>query len=93
MLARGDIDGIIGYRPEGVDLPAGALIAAEAGMAVRALDGGEFDDRIDLPDTERSFVAGPPETIDRLVKLVNAGAWIEPEVRRLTTLDTATIDW
>jgi myo-inositol-1(or 4)-monophosphatase len=93
MLARGDIDGIVGYRPEGIDLPAGLLIAAEAGMAVRALDGGEFDDRIGLPDTARSFVAGPPETVDRLVKLANAGAWIEPEVRRLTVLDTATIDW
>jgi myo-inositol-1(or 4)-monophosphatase len=93
MLARGDIDGIVGYRPEGVDLPAGLLIATEAGMGVRALDGGEFDNRIGLPDTERSFVAGPPETVDRLLKLANAGAWIEPEVRRLTVLDTSTIDW
>jgi myo-inositol-1(or 4)-monophosphatase len=93
MLARGDIDGIIGYRPEGIDMPAGLLIAAEAGMSVRALDGGEFDDSIGLPDTERSFVAGPPETVDRLVKLATAGAWIEPEVRRLTVLDTPSIDW
>ncbi|MGH3930014.1 MAG: inositol monophosphatase family protein, partial [Pseudonocardiaceae bacterium] len=27
MLARGDIDGMIGYHPEEIDLPAGALIA------------------------------------------------------------------
>jgi myo-inositol-1(or 4)-monophosphatase len=93
MLARGDIDGFVGYRPEGVDLPAGMLLAREAGVAVRALDGGEYDDRIGLPETARSFVAGRPRIVDRLVKLVTAGAWLEPEVRRLTVLDTSTIDW
>lgn len=84
MLARGDIDGIIGYRPEAVDLPAGVLLATEAGMAVRSLDGTGFDDRFGRSAAERSFVAGPPETIERLVKLVAAARWIEPELRRLT---------
>jgi myo-inositol-1(or 4)-monophosphatase len=93
MLARGDIDGIVGYRPEAVDLPAGMLLAAEAGMVVRALDGGCFDDRYGCPAERRSFVAGPPESIDRLVKLVTAAQWIEPQVRHLTPISLATVGW
>ncbi|SCL25515.1 inositol monophosphatase family protein [Micromonospora inyonensis] len=93
MLARGDIDGIVGYRPEAVDLPAGMLVAAEAGMVVRALDGGCFDDRYGCPADRRSFVAGPPETIDRLVKLVTVAQWIEPQVRHLTPISLATVGW
>jgi len=93
MLARGDIDGIIGYRPEAVDLPAGVLLAVESGMVVRGLDGTEFDPRIGVPADRRSFVAGPPETIDRLVKLVTAAQWIEPEVRRLTPVSLSSVGW
>ncbi|MBM0229801.1 MULTISPECIES: inositol monophosphatase family protein [Micromonospora] len=93
MLARGDIDGIVGYRPEAVDLPAGMLLAAEAGMVVRALDGGCFDDRYGCPAERRSFVAGPPESIDRLVKLVTAAQWIEPQVRHLTPISLTTVGW
>ncbi|MFC4150153.1 inositol monophosphatase [Micromonospora mangrovi] len=93
MLARGDIDGIIGYHPESVDLPAGVLLAVEAGMTVRALDGGCFDDRYGCPAERRSFVAGPPETIDRLVKLVTAAQWIEPQIRRLTPVTLTTVGW
>ncbi|WP_204940753.1 inositol monophosphatase family protein [Micromonospora luteifusca] len=93
MLARGDIDGIVGYRPESVDLPAGMLLAAEAGMVVRALDGGCFDDRYGCPADRRSFVAAPPETIDRLVKLVTAAQWIEPQVRQLTPISLTNVGW
>ncbi|MEE6259709.1 inositol monophosphatase family protein [Plantactinospora sonchi] len=93
MLARGDIDGIVGYRPEAVDLPAGVLLATESGMVVRALDGTEFDPRIGVPAERRSFVAGPPETIDRLVKLVTAAQWIEPEMRRLTPVSLSSVGW
>ena len=70
MLARGDIDGFVGYRPEAVDLPAGSLIAQEAGIRVRRLDGSLFDERIDLPEENRSFVAGHPEAIPDLLALV-----------------------
>ena len=70
MLARGDIDGFVGYRPEAVDLPAGSLIAQEAGITVCGLDGFPFDERIDLPDKDRSFVAGHPEAIHDLLTLV-----------------------
>src|SRR5918998_1979086 len=57
MLTRGDIDGFVGYQPEMVDLPAGSLIAQEAGITVCGLDGSPFDERIDLSPRERSFVA------------------------------------
>ncbi|MGH8880877.1 MAG: inositol monophosphatase family protein, partial [Stackebrandtia sp.] len=71
MLARGDIDGFVGYRPEAIDLPAGSLIAQEAGITMRALDGSPFDEHVDLPDDNRSFVAGHPETIPALLALVH----------------------
>lgn len=89
MLARGDIDGIIGYQAEAVDLPAGALIAAEAGLAVYDLGGRPFDGRIGLRAEDRSFVAGHPANIGRLMALVAAAGHIAPEVARLRT----TADW
>lgn len=86
MLARGDIDGIVGYRAEAVDLPAGALIAAEAGIAVCGLDGRPFDERIGLSVDDRSFVAGHPDNIRRLTRLVAKAEGIVP---RLANLDAA----
>jgi myo-inositol-1(or 4)-monophosphatase len=70
MLARGDIDGFVGYRAEAIDLPAGSLIAREAGITVSALDGCPFNEDFELPDKYRSFVAGRPEVIPRLLALV-----------------------
>jgi myo-inositol-1(or 4)-monophosphatase len=89
MLARGDIDGIVGYRAEAVDLPAGALIAMEAGITVRGLDGQPFDERIGRPEEDRSFVAGHPGNIGRLMELVAAAGRIEPQVANLQ----ATAEW
>ena len=77
MLARGAIDGIVGYRAEAVDLPAGALIAAEAGMIMCRLDGTTFDERIGTRCEDRSFVAGRPEVIGRLLDLVAAARRLE----------------
>jgi myo-inositol-1(or 4)-monophosphatase len=71
MLARGDIDGFVGYRPEAVDLPAGSLIAQEAGITVCGLDGAAFDERIGLPEEDRSFVAGHPEAVVDLLAMVH----------------------
>ncbi|MDA0638759.1 inositol monophosphatase [Nonomuraea sp. MCN248] len=70
MLARGDIDGIVGYRAEAIDLPAGALLAQEAGIEIRALDGGPFDERIDGAADDRSFVAAHPKALPGLLALV-----------------------
>jgi myo-inositol-1(or 4)-monophosphatase len=86
MLARGDIDGIVGYRAEAVDLPAGALIAAEAGLAVRGLDGQPFDERIGLSAADRSFVAGHPEDIGRLTGLVATARRIAPRLAKLNAV-------
>jgi myo-inositol-1(or 4)-monophosphatase len=68
MLARGDIDGFVGYLPEIVDLPAGALLAAEAGAELRRLDGAPYELGIDRPPAELSFVAARPELLDRLLE-------------------------
>jgi myo-inositol-1(or 4)-monophosphatase len=83
MLARGDIDGIVGYKAEAVDLPAGALIAAEAGLAVCDLSGAPFDGRIGRRAEDRSFVACHPANIGRLTALVAAAGRIAPEVAKL----------
>jgi len=66
----------VGYRPEVVDLPAGSLIAQEAGITVCGLDGSPFDERIDLPARERSFVAGHPEAIPDLLVMVKTAAQV-----------------
>ncbi|MCA6095942.1 inositol monophosphatase [Streptomyces sp. SCA3-4] len=74
MLARGDIDGFVGYRAEGIDLPAGVLLAAEAGLEIRDLEGRPFRGSVDGPDTDRSFVAGRAQDLPYLLGLVAAGA-------------------
>jgi len=89
MLARGDIDGIIGYRAEAVDFPAGALIATEAGISVCGFDGQPFDEGIGPRTQDRSFVAAPPGNIERLTRLVATATRIAPQVAKLT----ATADW
>lgn len=85
MLARGDIDGIVGYRAEAVDLPAGALIAAEAGLAICDLRGAPFDGRIGRGAEDRSFVAAHPANIGRLTALAATAGRLAPEVARLRT--------
>jgi myo-inositol-1(or 4)-monophosphatase len=83
MLARGDIDGMVGYCPERIDLPAGALIAAEAGLAVRGLDGDEYDLRTEWPAVNRSFVAAHPDRIDRLLRVLRDAERAHAEVKGL----------
>jgi len=72
MLARGDIDGFVGYRPQAVDLPAGRLIAQESGIMVLGLDGAPFDERVDVAEESRSFVAGRRELSSELLDMVRA---------------------
>jgi myo-inositol-1(or 4)-monophosphatase len=73
MLARGDIDGFVGYRAGFVDLPAGLLLAREAGVAIRDFDGRPLDDRADLASLAGvDFVAGHPEVIADLLVMVKA---------------------
>ncbi|MGI5471521.1 inositol monophosphatase family protein [Streptomyces sp. CA-132043] len=63
LLARGTIDAFVGYCAEGVDLPAGALLAAEAGAELRTLDGQVFTPEHTGPPEGRSFVAARGENL------------------------------
>ncbi|RAY16454.1 inositol monophosphatase [Actinomadura craniellae] len=81
MLARGDIDGVVGYRTEMVDLPAGALIAREAGAVFRGADGGPYEVRLDEP--EPTFVAARPALVDRLLETVADAARLAPRLAGL----------
>lgn len=83
MLARGDIDGIVGYQIGQLDLHAGMLIATEAGAEVRTLSGTPFDDRLGDVEETRSLIAGWPGIPDRLL-VVRAAA--ETARDRLTGL-------
>lgn len=82
MLARGDIDGFVGYHAEAVDLPAGSLVAAEAGLAIRTLEAAPFDDRVTAA-ARRSFVAAHPDRIDELLELVRLAETVRPAVSAL----------
>jgi myo-inositol-1(or 4)-monophosphatase len=90
MLARGDIDGFVGYHAEAVDLPAGSLVAEEAGLVIRALDGGPFEDGV-AENAERSFVAGPEDRIPELLELVRVAETIRPAVGELPLTTRAPI--
>ncbi|WP_405787989.1 inositol monophosphatase [Streptomyces sp. NBC_00029] len=72
LLARGTIDAFVGYRAEGVDLPTGALLAAEAGVELCTLSGAAFSPGFAGADTGRSFVAARGETLAHLLADVGA---------------------
>lgn len=69
MLARGDIDGIVGYQTGIVDLPGGLLIAQEAGAVVSAFDGTPFD-CAPLTGGGRDFVASRAGLQEELLEAV-----------------------
>ncbi|MDX3537305.1 inositol monophosphatase [Streptomyces sp. MB09-01] len=67
LLARGTIDAFVGYRAEGVDLPTGALLAAETGVELRTLSGARFRPGFSGDDSRRSYVAARGETLAYLL--------------------------
>jgi myo-inositol-1(or 4)-monophosphatase len=75
MLARGAIDAVVGYRTGAVDLPAGALIATEAGAVLTALDGGPYE--LSVEHAEHSFIAARPERIAALVAMLAEASALE----------------
>jgi myo-inositol-1(or 4)-monophosphatase len=81
MLARGAIDGFVGYCPEPWEMPAGTLLAREAGVAIRGLDGAPFDER--LAAGPQSFVAARAEMLDDLLDSARRALTIQ---QRLATL-------
>ena len=83
MLARGDIDGFVGYRPELTDLPGGLLLAREAGVEIRALDGSKYDvalDRPAQPGLDHSFIAARADRLPDLVDLVARATILAPRL-------------
>jgi myo-inositol-1(or 4)-monophosphatase len=74
MLSRGAIDGFIGYRAGLVDLPAGSLIAREAGVQICDFDGVLLDDRFDRARGPVDFIAAGAELTTDLMLLVKAAA-------------------
>ncbi|RJQ79294.1 inositol monophosphatase [Pseudonocardiaceae bacterium YIM PH 21723] len=71
MLARGDIDGFVGYRAGYVDLPAGMLIAQEAGVIVADFTGAPLTARLDQDGID--FVAARPGVLAELLTTLRAG--------------------
>lgn len=86
MLARGDIDGFIGYRPGLFDLPGGLLIAQEAGVEIRSLDGSAYTVRMDgqgMDGSDHSFVAARPDRLPALIDLAARAADLAPRLAEL----------
>ncbi|MEK8142648.1 inositol monophosphatase [Streptomyces sp. M10(2022)] len=69
---QGTIDGFVGYRAEGIDLPAGALLAAEAGVQLRTLRGEVFRPGFTGSGADRCFVAARADVLDYLLGQVAA---------------------
>ena len=60
LAARGSIEGLVGFHPDGYEYHAGSLLAAESGLAV-----------VDTVEENGSYVGGvDPATTDRLVEVV-----------------------
>jgi myo-inositol-1(or 4)-monophosphatase len=66
MLARGDIDGIVGYRIGELDLHGGALIASEAGLTVQTFAGVPFVPRLRGTGDAQCVIAGSPTVVKDL---------------------------
>ncbi|MEV5198312.1 inositol monophosphatase family protein [Streptomyces sp. NPDC053720] len=78
MLARGTIDGFVGYRAEGLDLPAGALLAAESGVHLRTLRGEVFRPEETGRGDGHSFVAARADALDYLLAQVDSATRPDP---------------
>lgn len=66
MLARGDIDGIVGYQIGELDLHGGALIASEVGLDVQTFSGTPFVPRLRGTGDAQCVIAGSAAVIKRL---------------------------
>jgi myo-inositol-1(or 4)-monophosphatase len=73
MLARGDIDGIIGYRIGEIDLYAGVLIAREAGLAIQEFSGAPFVSRLRNTGDDHCIIAGSSPIVRDLAEMLVVG--------------------
>ncbi|MFC8530487.1 inositol monophosphatase family protein [Nocardia sp. NPDC057227] len=76
MLSRGDIDGFVGYGAGQIDLPAGTLIAREAGVRIVGFDGAPLAEHITPAGGAIDFVAARPEVLPALAGLVESAAGV-----------------
>jgi myo-inositol-1(or 4)-monophosphatase len=71
MLARGDVEAIVGYRIGELDLHGGALIAGMTGIEICDFDGRPFDLRFNGLAESRSLVASSPERMPEVLERVS----------------------
>lgn len=87
MLIQGRIDVIIGFQVGKIDLFPGVLLAIEAGLDVRNLDGSPFSGRLDIESVsaeDRDFIAGRHGIVEELLEsMPSAVQIISPQVPRL----------
>jgi myo-inositol-1(or 4)-monophosphatase len=83
MLVDGSIDGIVGYRIGEIDLHAGALIAAEAGLIITDFMGRPFVSRFGGEGGERCVVAGTPKRITELHNIIHSAGKLESRIADL----------
>ena len=70
-LARGSLIGIIAHYHKIYDVAAGICICAEAGCAVKYMDGSNWKAEVKTASEKRPMMAAPPRTLDELLlKLV-----------------------
>jgi myo-inositol-1(or 4)-monophosphatase len=70
MLARGDIDGIVGYRIGELDLHGGALIASEVGLTIHTFSGTPFVPRLRGTGDNQCVIAGTNTVVHELGGMV-----------------------
>ncbi|MFC1408910.1 inositol monophosphatase [Streptacidiphilus sp. N1-12] len=86
MLARGDIDGIVGYRIGEIDLHAGALIATESGLSVNEFTGVPFVSRLRGGNEDQCILAGTPKIVAGLQRALTFAAQLEDDLATLPVL-------
>lgn len=86
MLARGDIDGIVGYRIGEIDLHAGALIATESGLSVNQFTGAPFVSRLRGDSEDNCVLAGTPKIVAGLQRALTFSAQLEDDLATLPVL-------
>jgi myo-inositol-1(or 4)-monophosphatase len=72
MLARGDIDGIVGYRIGELDLHGGALIASETGLTVQTFSGAPFEPRLRGGGEKQCVIAGSETVVKELSDMLDS---------------------
>jgi myo-inositol-1(or 4)-monophosphatase len=70
MLARGDLDGMVVFRSQAVDLQAGVLLARESGVEVVSPDGSAFDDHFVSARHPYTLIAARPPVTEELRTLL-----------------------